>query len=113
MCEHAENSEGLANVGWYLCVLLSTHLKKKSEYTSLVIWWLKNPPCNAGNAGSIPGQGTKNPHAAELLSLCAITREPVGHNKRTQMPQLRPDQPSKERKKERIRDSVKVITAAT
>ena len=78
-----------------------------------MIWWLKNPPCNAGNAGSIPGQGTKNPHAAELLSLCAITREPVGHNKRTQMPQLRPDQPSKERKKERIRDSVKVITAAT
>ena len=24
---------------------------------------VKNPPCNAGDAGSIPGQGTKIPHA--------------------------------------------------
>ena len=76
MCEHAENSEGLANVGWYLCVLLSTHLKKKSEYTSLVIWWLKNPPCNAGNAGSIPGQGTKIPHVVGQLNPHAATKTP-------------------------------------
>ena len=26
---------------------------------------VKNPPCNAGDAGSIPGQGTKVPHVAE------------------------------------------------
>ena len=25
---------------------------------------VKNLPCNAGDAGSIPGQGTKVPHAA-------------------------------------------------
>ena len=24
---------------------------------------VKNPPCNAGDAGSIPGQGAKIPHA--------------------------------------------------
>ena len=29
---------------------------------------VKNVPCNAGNAGSIPGQGTLIPHAEELLS---------------------------------------------
>lgn len=29
---------------------------------------LKNPPCNAGDVGSIPGKGTKVPHVAEQLS---------------------------------------------
>ena len=29
---------------------------------------VKNPPCNAGDSGSIPGGGTKIPHAAEQLS---------------------------------------------
>ena len=29
---------------------------------------VKNPPSNAGDAGSIPGQGTKIPHAAGQLS---------------------------------------------
>ena len=35
-------------------------------------WWslIKNPSCHMGDAGSIPGEGTKNPHAAEQLSLC-------------------------------------------
>ena len=28
---------------------------------------LKNPPCNAGDTGSIPGQGTKIPHVVEQL----------------------------------------------
>ena len=36
---------------------------------------VKNPPYNAGDAGSIPGQGTKIPHAAGQLSLCATTTE--------------------------------------
>ena len=30
---------------------------------------VKNLPCNAGDVGSIPGQGTKIPQAAEQLSL--------------------------------------------
>ena len=29
---------------------------------------VKNPPYNAGDAGLIPGQGTKIPHAAGQLS---------------------------------------------
>ena len=36
---------------------------------------VKNPPYNAGDTGSIPGQGTKIPHAAEQLSLHATTTE--------------------------------------
>ena len=29
--------------------------------TSLVVPVAKNPPCNAGDSGSVPGQGTENP----------------------------------------------------
>ena len=36
---------------------------------------VKNQPSNAGDVGSIPGQGTKIPHAAGQLSLCATTTE--------------------------------------
>ena len=38
---------------------------------------VKNPPSNAGDVGSIPGPGTKIPHAARQLSLHATAREPV------------------------------------
>ena len=41
---------------------------------------VKNPPSNAGDVGSIPGGGTKIPHATGQLSLCATTTEPVRHN---------------------------------
>ena len=41
---------------------------------------VKNLPCNAGDAGSIPGRGTKIPHAVEQLSLCSAVTEPVCHN---------------------------------
>ena len=30
---------------------------------------VKNPPSNAGDAGLIPGWGTKDPHASRQLSL--------------------------------------------
>ena len=36
---------------------------------------VKNPTCNAEDAGSIPGQGTKIPHAIGRLSLHTTTRE--------------------------------------
>ena len=36
---------------------------------------VKNPPCNAGDAGSIPGWGSKIPYASEQLSLSATTTE--------------------------------------
>ena len=38
---------------------------------------VKSLPCNAGDVGSIPGWGTKIPHAAEQLSPCATTTELV------------------------------------
>ena len=37
---------------------------------------VKNPPCNAGDVGSIPGQGTKIPHAEKQPSLSNATTEP-------------------------------------
>ena len=51
----------------------------------------KNPPYNAGDTSSIPGQGTKIPHDMEQPSphvtaaepTCATTREPVHHCERS------------------------------
>ena len=41
---------------------------------------VKNLPSNAGDAGSIPGWGTKIPHASGQLSPCTTTTELVCHN---------------------------------
>ena len=41
---------------------------------------VKNPPSNAGDAGSIPGQGAKIPQSMRQLSPCTATTEPVHHN---------------------------------
>ena len=38
---------------------------------------VKNLPCNAGDSGSIPGQGTQIPHVSEQLRLCTTTTEPM------------------------------------
>ena len=37
---------------------------------------VKNPPSNAGDTGSIPGQRDKIPHATEQLSLHTVPTEP-------------------------------------
>ena len=37
---------------------------------------VKNLPSNAGDVGSVPGQGTEVPHVSEQLSLSTITTEP-------------------------------------
>ena len=54
---------------------------------------VKNPPYNAGDVGSIPGQRTKIPHAAGELSphdttteLGTSTREPAHHSYRAHVP---------------------------
>ena len=39
---------------------------------------VRNLPSNAGDTGSIPGWGTKIPHAVGQLSLCTL--EPTHHN---------------------------------
>ena len=41
---------------------------------------IKNPPSNAGDVGSIPGQEAKIPHATGQISPYTTTREPVHHN---------------------------------
>ena len=41
---------------------------------------VKNPPANAGDKGLIPAWSGKIPHAAEQLSPCATTTEPVLYN---------------------------------
>ena len=42
---------------------------------------VRNPPSNAGDASSVPGQGTKIPHATRQLSLSATMGEkPACHN---------------------------------
>ena len=50
---------------------------------------VKNPPCNAGDAGSIPGWRIKIPHAREQRSLHATTRESVNCNERSHV--MQPD----------------------
>ena len=44
-------------------------------------------PWNAGDVGSIPGQGTRVLHAMEQLGPCATTTEPRHHNLRVCAPQ--------------------------
>ena len=46
---------------------------------------IKNPPCNAGDAGSTPGQGARIPHAVEQLSPLATTKESMHHNEQCRM----------------------------
>ena len=48
---------------------------------------VKNPPSNAGDAGSTPGQGTKITHATGQLSSRAIATEIVRLNQRACVPQ--------------------------
>ena len=56
---------------------------------------VKNWPCNGADMSSIPGQGTKIPHAMGQLSPLAIAREPAHLNRSPHVPQLRPTQPNK------------------
>ena len=51
---------------------------------------VKNLLCNAGDMGSIIGQGTKIPCTAEQLIWRATARESVYHNEISQGLQLRP-----------------------
>ena len=48
---------------------------------------VKNLPSNAGDMGSIPGRGTKIPHAMGQLSLHATTTELVRLNETARVPQ--------------------------
>ena len=52
----------------------SLQIKNAIQGTSLVVQWLRNLPSKAGDAGLIPGRGTKIPHAMWELSLSAIAK---------------------------------------
>ena len=64
---------------------------------------VKSLPCSTGDSGLIPGQGTKLPRAAEQLSPCATTRESMGRNGRSHMPQPRCDTAELKKKKKPTR----------
>ena len=50
---------------------------------------VKNPSCNTGDNGSMPGGGTKIPHTLEQLSLRTTTRQSMHHHERSHMMQER------------------------
>ena len=52
-------------------------LKRNGNWDSPGGPTVKNPPWNARDMGSIPGQGTKIPHATEQPSLSATTKDPI------------------------------------
>ena len=48
-----------------LCYIVGpSKLKKKKKWSSRVVQWLRLHPSTAGGTDSIPGRGTKIPHAA-------------------------------------------------
>ena len=47
---------------------------------------VKNTHSNAGDVGSIPGQGTKISYATEQMHACSVTTEPIHYG--TQATQL-------------------------
>ena len=54
---------------------LSSKKQKRSWGFPWLLQWFNTPPCNEGDMGSIPGQGTKIPQATEQLSPCTTTTE--------------------------------------
>ena len=68
---------------------------------------VKNSPCNPEGLGSIPGQETKTPHAAEQLSLQVMTTDPVCFGVRAP----RPESPCTARQDPH--DVTKILHAAT
>ena len=58
-----------------LCYLAKPTAGNEWEFSGVPV--VKNPSANAGDVGSIPGRGTRIPHAAEELNLHATATEPV------------------------------------
>ena len=50
---------------------------------------VKTAPCSVGDTGSVPGGGSKIPHATEKRSLCATTRELVHRKEKSCVMQQR------------------------
>ena len=62
--------------GWHVdCSLVENSARTMQVDFPVLYPAAKNLPCNAGDAGTISGLGTKIPHDAEQLSPCATTRD--------------------------------------
>ena len=68
--------------GRCLVFLLLVHrvelINKNRDFPGVAV--VKNPPLNAGDTGSIPGQGTRSHMHAATKSLPATTKEPTDCN---------------------------------
>ena len=69
-----------------ILVLLGCHFKNTINWDFPGDPVVKNPPSSARDMGSIPGWGTKIPHALGQLSPCTETMEPPARS-RTHVPQ--------------------------
>ena len=64
----AANVDGvlpMCRIKCFVCVISLDPHKTPDVGTSVVVQWLRLHAANAGDLGSIPGQGTKIPHAAQ------------------------------------------------
>ena len=66
---------------WQADSLPLNHQENPRKHTVGTCLMVKNPPCKAGDLGSILGWGTKILHAMGQLSLCAATRKPTWYEK--------------------------------
>ena len=51
--------------------------RKQKDGASLAVQWLRVCACNAGGAGSIPGRGTRIPHATGPKKKKKVKRQPT------------------------------------
>ena len=76
---------------WHIILYISyTSIKKKKRERERDFPggpMVKKPPSNAGDVGSIPGQGTKIPHGVGQQSLHSTTTELACLNERAHVPQ--------------------------
>ena len=81
-----------------------SHKERKKEKAFPGSPVVKNPPSNAGDAGSIPDWGTKIPHVPGRLSPRARTRESPHAQRRAWAQKWRPSAANKKKKKKDSRD---------
>ena len=60
---------------WFPLQLGKGHKREAKDFPAGPV--VKNPPPNAGDAGPIPGQGTKIPHTTEPPILATTATEPA------------------------------------
>ena len=70
LCDQAYHSDEIFRV-WIFCIKITA----LGDFPGGPVD--ENLPCNAGDMGSIPGWGTKIPHAAGQLSSGATMKDPA------------------------------------